>query len=184
MARTSFVNLEDFATEAGVPLHRALEDDSILMRNAQGALVAKDSMERFKYLNVDNMGRLLVNDDQDSVCTDIPDVEIANATGGFTLVTEVALTQSTNYKDLEWLVSSFRDTKYRIEAVTDEGGGGEAIIPLVSGRVGPGLFDSCCRQQCKEFVTTGVGTQKIRILAENQNAASPVSASGTISKLL
>lgn len=60
--RPSFPPLEDFSTQAGLPLHKALEGDASANKNAHGAFVAKkDSDGTFVYMLTDEDGRLITS---------------------------------------------------------------------------------------------------------------------------
>jgi hypothetical protein len=177
--RTSFVTLEDIATEAGVPLSKALEGDDIADHNAHGALVAKDGDDKFGYLNLDDAGNLLAT--VAALTTSKKgDGETAAGSATYVTVATVALTASKVYKDLEVLVSSFRDAIFQVVQLNDA-----AEVVLVSGiRVGAGTFNQFAKLTGLEFTAGATGTQSLLIKGKNLNALSAMSATATIKEVI
>ena len=176
--RVSFPMLEDASTEAGLPLHKVLEGDAILNKNALAALAAKDASDNFKYLKVNANGELIVNTEgNDLVCMS----EQGTITGHKTVyqdVVDIALTAETVYKELSWVCSCFRDAHYEILWIEDEGGTPTEHL-LADVLVGSGdLTDS--GQLCVNFTTGATGDQILRARAINQNALSDFRASLSI----
>lgn len=181
--RSSFPVLEDLATGAGKPWHSAIETDAAAGRTAAPALVAKDGGGLLRYLKVNTNGELVTSDsDSDIVCLSAEGT-IDDGSATLALVCEITLQNSKIYKDLETVVSCYRDAKYEVEWVDDEGGGGEAITTLMKGRVGSGDYTDCCRLQCKEFTSGATGVQKLRIRALNQNSLSDIDGSIAIKEI-
>jgi len=172
--RTSFVILEDVDTQAGVPLTSALEGVVIAGHNAHGAFVAKDSADKFKYLEIDDAGALKVSFGADYACLS-DDGENAGSTSYVDIIT-MALTASKTYYDLEALVSCFRDSIFQV--IWDNNG---APTTLASGvRVGAGDYNEMVRFQCLEFVSGATGTQKLVIKGKNIQVASTMDATLSI----
>jgi hypothetical protein len=60
--RTSFPTLEDSSTQAGLPIHKALEGDSSTNKNAHGVFTAKKQSDgNFVYMLTDDDGRLITS---------------------------------------------------------------------------------------------------------------------------
>ena len=179
--RPSFPVLEDVTTQAGTAWHMGKEGDPSATRNAAPALVAVDSSLDLQYLRVNGTGELLVSTAGDIACLS---AQGTNDDGGaLALVCEITLQASKVYKDLETIVSSYRNAKFLVEWVDDEGGGGEAITTLFKGRVGPGSLTECCRLVCAEFTSGAVGVQKLRIRAESSNGNSDIDGALAVSEV-
>lgn len=181
--RTSFVTLEDASTQAGLPIHKALEGDAILNKNAHGALVAKDNSDNFKYLEVDPAGALKVSMGADYACLS-DDGEDAAGSATYVTIASITLTVDKVYKDLEALVSSFRDSVFQVLWIDNEGDPGEVSTTLVSGvRVGAGDYNEMVHFACMEFTAGSTGTQKLLIQGKNLNALSAMSATLSIKEM-
>jgi len=177
--RTSFVTLEDYTTQAGLPLHKALEGDSITSKNAHGALVAKDASDNFKYLEVDAAGNLLV-----AAATNYAglsdDGEDAAGSATYVTIATITLTADKVYKDLEVLVSSFRDAVFQVIWNDDA-----TPNTLVSGiRVGAGTFNEMASFQGLEITAGSTGTQTLIVQGKNLNALSAMSATVSIKEMV
>lgn len=60
--RSSTPTLEDSSTQEGLPIHKALEGDAVLNKNAHGAFIAKKQIgSTFTYLLADEEGRLVTS---------------------------------------------------------------------------------------------------------------------------
>jgi len=175
--RTVFVNLEDASTQAGLPLHKALEGDAILNKNAHGALVAKDSAENFKYLEVDDAGALKVSLGSAYACLSDSGTH-AGDTSYQTLAT-IALTTDKVYKDVEALVSCFRDTVFQI--IHNDNG-----VPTILAdgiRAGAGAYNQMARFECMEFTAGATGTQELLIKGKNTVVASTMDATVSVKEM-
>jgi hypothetical protein len=57
--RSSYPNLEDFTTGAGIPLHKVVEGDAVSGKNVNGTMVGKDIAGNFTFLKTDLTGGLV-----------------------------------------------------------------------------------------------------------------------------
>lgn len=175
--RTVFVNLEDASSQAGLPLHKALEGDAILNKNAHGALVAKDSEANFKYLEIDDAGALKVSLGSAYACLSDSGTH-AGDTSYQTLVT-IGLTIDKVYKDVEALVSCFRDAVFQIIHMND----GVPTILADGVRAGAGQYNQMLRFECMEFTAGASGTQDLVIKGKNTVVASTMDATLSVKEM-
>ena len=177
--RTSFIILEDASTQAGLPLHKALEGEAIAAKNAHGALVAKDSLANFKYLEVDDAGALKVSLGADYAGLS-DDVEDAAGSATYVDLATITLQNDYLYYDVEALVSSFRDSIFQIVQVDDVSGTPVETI-LASGiRVGAGAYNEMARFESMEFTAGSTGDCVLKIQGKNLNALSTLNATLSI----
>jgi len=175
--RVSFPILEDLATQAGKPWHAAVEGDTATGRTAAPAFVATDSSNALKYLKVNANQELIVADpDSDFACLDAQGT-IDDGSATLAIVATLALQNDFVYRDIEVVASCYRDAKFIVEFVDDDGGGGEVVNILFQGRVGAGDFTDLIRMICKTFTAGSTGTQTLRVRAINQNALSDIDVS-------
>jgi hypothetical protein len=167
--RTSFPILEDSGTQAGTPIHKALEGDVIAAKNAHGAFIAKRVSDgTFRYLNMDDAGNLLTTQDGGGT----PLTDRGTASGSLTNVTvaEITLTELAVYKGLSWVVSCFRDAIFEIVHIDDPAG---APIETILADVLAGAGDFTDSGSLKEHTfTAGAIDPVLRLRAKNQNALS------------
>ncbi len=166
--RSVFVNLEDYTTKEGTPLHKALEGDAIASKNAQGALVAKDSSANFKYLEIDDAGQLKVIGGYDYGYLHAKGTSVGSAT--IVAIATITLTVDKVYKDLEFLGSCFRDTVFSIVQLDDT----TETILLDGIRVGNSQLSFACELKSLEFTAGASGTQSLILKALNLNALSTI----------
>jgi hypothetical protein len=180
--RTCFVTLQDYTDQSGQPLTRALENDPIASRTAHGALVAKyndSGTDKFRYLEVDSAGNLLV-----AAATNYAglsdDGEDAAGSATYVTIATITLTADKVYKDLEVLVSSFRDAVFQVIWNDDA-----TPNTLVSGiRVGAGTFNEMASFQGLEITAGSTGTQTLIVQGKNLNALSAMSATVSIKEMV
>jgi len=177
--RTSFTILEDSSSQAGLPLHKALEGDAIASINAHGALVAKNGTN-FAYLKVDpSTGALLVTDETAGVCLK---AKGETAAGSATLVVvtgaTITLAVSMVYNKLGFLVSCRRDALFQI---IWNNGGVETILGEIV--VGSGAYTVSSELHCLQFTSGAVGTQELKLKAMNFEALSSLRGSLTVEEV-
>lgn len=178
--RTSFIVLEDSSSQAGLPLHKALEGEAIAAKNAHGALVAK-SGTNFAYLKVDpSTGALLTTSEGATECQKA-NGELAAGSAALALVTgcSIALTVDTMYQNIAFVVSCRRDALFQIVQVDDAT---ENILAEIV--VGSGAYTVSDQLHCMEFTTGSTGTQALKIVAKNFEALSSLRASVFADKVL
>ncbi len=177
--RTSFVTLEDASSQAGLPIHKALEGDAIANKNAHGAFVAKKaSDDTFKYLELTDQGALKVTIDEDYACLSA-DGTHAGDTSYQTLAT-ITLQADYVYRDLELLVSCFRDSIFQIIQSDNS-----VETVLSSGiRAGAGLYNQMTRFECMEFTAGSTGAQLLLIKGKNTVVASTMDATMSIKEIV
>ena len=174
----AFPILERIADNRGVPIHEAIEGETITGKSAAAALVAKDNAGNFKYLEINTDGELKVNTESvDIACLS----GTAKVTGGTSeqTVLDITLQQNTEYRDIAWIVSNFRQTEFRIVTIDDEGVG-DNETELATLLVGPGDYtDSNSGMKCLSFTSGGTGNQVLRLYGTNRDVASDLR--GTLS---
>lgn len=176
--RSVFVNLEDSSSKAGLPLHKALEGEAIAAKNAQGALVAKDPSGNFKYLETDANGNLTVIAGYDYAALSDHGTNAGNA--AFQDIATITLTADKEYKSLEWLVSSFRDTVFQLVQIDDA-----TETVLIDGiRVGNALLTNSGKLEGLEFTAGSTGTQELVLRGKNLNATSTMDGVITIKEMI
>lgn len=182
--RESFPTLEDVGTQAGVPLHKALEGDAASGKNAHGALVAKDPDGNLIYLKLNAGGSLAVTLDGAKACRSKRGTAVGSAT--FVDVAVMTLVNEASYEDIDWAVSCFRDAIFEIVYVTDVGDTNTEEI-LGDVLVGPGAFTSSGELSCTKFTVpaanVGTGVNELRLRAKNLNATSDFRGSISIGEI-
>jgi hypothetical protein len=168
--RTSFITLEDVATGAGVPLHKAVEGDAAAGKNAHGALVAKDDSGNLQYVRVNSNREIVVSSDSaDLAC--LTDEGGVVGTTSFQDIATIALNDGAVYKKIGFSGSSFRDAIFELLWVDDVGGTDTETI-LHTFRVGAGAYNEVAELSCLEF-TAGT-TAELRLRGKNLNVASDI----------
>lgn len=164
--RSVFVNLEDSSSKAGLPLHKALEGDAILNKNAHGALVAKDASSNFAYLHVNAAGQLIVIAGEDFT----PKSDYGTHAGDnstFQKIATITLTADKIYRSLEIVASSFRDTVFKITQNDNS-----VETDLFSFRVGNSELSEEIKLDTFKLTAGSTGTQELILYGKNLNAAS------------
>lgn len=146
--------------------------------NYQGALVAKKASDGTLIFPVTNdAGELIVDTDGTEKACNHAQGTLDDGAASFTTVTEITLTNSNVYSEIQLHISCFRDTIWKIEQVDDEGGGGETITQLVKGRLtSQAESNYCCKWDCLEITAGATGTVKLRVQAYNPNSVSDIDA--------
>jgi len=174
--RESFAVLEDSGSQAGVPLHKALEGEAVAGKNAHGALVAKNSSEQFKYLAVNSVGALITTSTGDHVCQFARGKTSGSASP--VTVAEIVLVNGEDYENISWVTSCFRDAIFEIVKIDDTAGAATETI-LAEIVVGPGDFTDSGQLHCVEFTAPASLNNVLRLRASNLNSLSDMR--GTIS---
>lgn len=178
--RTSFMIIEDSGTQAGVPLHKALEGDAYAAKNAHGALVAKNG-SNFAYLKVDpSTGALITTSEGAKECNRATG-ELAAGSSTLADVTGavITLTASAKYEDIGFIMACRRDALFQIVQVDDA-----TEIVLAEVIVGSGAYTVSDQIHCVSFTAGATGTQELKVVAKNFEALSSLRASITASKIL
>jgi len=163
--RANFPVLEDFSSQAGLPLHNAVEGETVTSKNALAAFTAKDNGGDFKYLEIDEFGQLKVtNDGDERACISDEGGAEANTSTFTDLVTLVGAINKT-YDRIEIVGSGFRDTI--LEAVLiDDVGVSDVETILATFRVGSGQFSKCLDLTCRKVTAGGTGIINIVLRAK------------------
>lgn len=171
--RTSFTILEDSATAAGLPLHKALEGETVTAKNAHGAFVAKDPSGNFKYLETNAQNELKI-----SMEGDLAQVSAKGTVSGsasFVDVATLTLTADKVYRNIGFICGCFRDAEFKIVQVDDATTTDRGLGILV----GAGSL-TVAEELAGLKVTAGsTGTQTLKIQAKNANALSDLRATLT-----
>lgn len=168
--RPSFPVLEDFSTQAGLPLHKVLEGDAAAAKNALASLIAKDPSGNLIYLRANASGELIINNQSGEVAC----LTASGSVGGsatFVNVATITLTNDLVYKKLGYSVSCFRDAEFRIVQVDDVGGTPvETIHAYIL--AGAGDFTDSNEMECVEFTAGSTGVVELQLRGMNINALS------------
>ena len=178
--RTSFSIIEDVSTQAGVPLHKAIEGDAAAGKNAHPALVAKDAAGNLIYLRTTAGGTLLTTTEGSVICKKAKG-ELAAGSATLALVTgaSIPLTISKTYQSVAFVVSSRRDSLFQIVQVDDVT---ETILAEIV--VGSGAYTESNTLHCLSFTAGATGTQALKIVAKNFEALSSLRASVTCEEVV
>lgn len=174
--RPSFAVLEDSATTAGLPLHKILQGDTIVAKNALAAAAFKSDTNTFRYPLVDDNDILLVK---------LAGGYVANlsekgetAAGSLTLVdvtgASLTLQNSKVINNVSLLVSARRDSLFQV--VWDNDGVETVLAEVV---LGAGQYSLAELIPSLEFTTGATGDQFLKLVAKNFETLS--SLRGTIS---
>lgn len=178
----AFPILEDLANNAGVPVHKALEGATVTGKNAIPGLVAKDPSGNFKYLEIDQFGQVKVTSQAlDFACLSAT----AKVTGGTSEqeVLSIVLQQNTEYKDIGFICSNFRQSEFRIAWVEDVGVT-DVETELATLLVGPGDYTKISDgMSCLDFTSGGTGVQELRVYGTNKDVASDLRATLTVKEI-
>lgn len=151
--------------------------------DAMAVFVFRDSAGNAVFPQLNGEGAIVVSSDSGTpVGSVITHLVAAQTKDQEDLAGEVVLEISENYGKIECQVVSTRDSLWRLDLVTDEGGGGEAITELGHGFAGPGEASSKLCSPIKEFTTTAVGIQKLRLYMTPLDKASDAYANLSVFK--
>lgn len=178
--RTSFMILEDSATQAGVPLHKIAEGNAVSGKNALPAMVAKDPSGNFVYLKSNAAGQLLIDQQAQVICKKAQG-ELAAGSATIADVTSAAitLTADKSYQNVGFIVSCRRDALFQIVQVNDAT---ETILGEIV--VGSGAYTISSQLHCLSFTSGSTGTQSLKIVAKNFEALSSLRASITVEEII
>lgn len=178
--RTSFMVLEDVSSQAGVPLHKAVEGDAAAGKNAHPVLAAKDPSGNLIYLKTTAGGILQTTDAGTVICKKAKG-ELAAGSATLALVTgaSIPLTVSKTYQAIGFIVSCRRDALFQIVQVDDAT---ETILGEVV--VGSGAYTVSNTLHCLTFASGSTGTQALKIVAKNFEALSSLRASITCEEVV
>lgn len=178
--RTSFMIIEDSGTQAGVPLHKALEGDAIAAKNAHGALVAKNG-SNFAYLKVDpTTGALITTSEGSGVCNRAKG-ELSAGSSTLATVTGAVITLVAGavYNEIGFIMACRRDSLFQI--VWDDDGAETILAEVI---VGSGAYTASSQLHCVSFTAGATGTQELKVVAKNFEALSSLRASITANQVL
>lgn len=174
--REVFPILEDPASGAGVAITKVVENDAASsVSGAVPALVAKNDSGNLVFLTLDSQGRLPVTSEgAGTLVRARGELVTGNATTGMVTVTGavLALTPSTAYADISFVVSCLRETHAQL---VFNNNGSETILSDVL--LGPGQYTFESDLPKDKITAGGVGTQQIKVVARNIDKASAIRAS-------
>lgn len=176
--RVSFPVLEDSGTQAGLPLHKVLQGDALAAKNALAALGFKNAGGNLRYPLVDAADHLIVTTENgDEACLSNR-AEVTAGSATLVDVASIALITATEYKNIGYVVSCFRDALYQL--IWDDDGT-ETILADIE--VGSGQYTSSEKLECLSFTSGATGTQTLKFVAKNLNALSALRATLTVSEI-
>lgn len=176
----NFPILQDTADNSGAPWHLTAEGDAVNARNKGMVVIAKDSLGNAQIPEVDSQNRLLVNSEGADTVGLKGEGDNAGS-GTFVDLFDITLQNDTQYQQLEWLVSCFREATFEILWIDDEGGTPTETI-LCTPKVGSGAYSNS-GQLFAPFTTGSVGNQVLRVRALNQTALSQLEAAASIQEV-
>lgn len=172
--RPSFVTLEDVGTQAGVPLHRAVEGDVAAGKNAHGALVAKrQDTGVLRYIPLSVNDAIPVTFDMTGQAY-LSDEGGVSGTTSFQTLVEIPLVNDAVYSKVAFSGSCFRDAVCEVVQIDDTGGTPIETVHLTF-RVGPGHVNETDELDSLQLTAGSTGTCVLRVRAKQlQNAASDI----------
>lgn len=178
----AFPILERLSDNVGLPVHEGIEGETITGKSAMPGLVAKDGSGNFKYLEINAAGELKVNSEAVDIACLSGTAKVAGGTSEQTVL-DITLQASTEYRDIAWIVSNFRQAEYRVVTIDDEGVG-DIETELFTLLVGPGDYtDSNSGMKCLSFTSGSTGVQVLRVYGTNKDVASDLRATISVSEV-
>lgn len=178
--RTNFPVLEDASTQAGLPLHKVSEGAAVSGKNALAAMSFKDPSGNFIYPITDADGKVVVTSQADNIAHLSAKGELAAGAGTFTLVTgcTITLVAESEYRNVGFIVSCFRDAHFQIVQVDDAT---ETVLAEVL--CGPGCLTVSEQLEGLNFIAGATGTQELKVMAKNMNALSSLRATLVVAEV-
>jgi len=178
--RASWTVLEDPTDQAGLPLHKVLEDDECSGKNALAALGFKNSVGKLRYPLVDGNDRLVVAGDANDTANLSARGEKVAGSATLALVTGalIDLVNDLTYNTIGLIVSCFRDAHFQL-IFTDSSSGSPVETILADVLVDAGQPTYGVQLTGVSFVAGATGAQTLSLKALNLNALSALR--GTIS---
>lgn len=177
--RTNFPVLEDASTQAGLPLHKVLEGDSSTGKNALASLVAADAAGNLQYMRVNQNNELIVSTESSISYALLSDSGSNAGSLSYVDLVTIPLQNGLIYRELEALVSCFRDSVFQIVFVDNLVE--TLLVPGV--RAGAGDYNGPLSFKTLEFTAGATGTQELIIRGKNINATSTLDAALTIKEI-
>ena len=178
--RSATTILEVSGTEAGAPLHKALEGDAIAAKNAHGALIAKNGAGNFKYLLVDDNGAVVMTSETAATMAHLSANGKVVGSGSFVSIATITLTPDLEYENIGFVVGCYRDAEFRIIHLNN-------VTPIVLAQgflVGAGSLSLTETLKNLKFTAGSTGAQELTIQGLNQNALSDLRATVTVDERL
>lgn len=161
--KSRFAILADFTTAVGQMVHRALQGDPILNRNAVPVLGFKNAAAQFRYPAVDAQDRVLVSANAGDLAELAMPGELA--AGSLTLAdvtgAVITLQNSYQYQDIEVLVCSREDSLFQV--VWDDDGS-ETVLGEIIVAAG---HNTVAAKVPGPFASGATGTQELKLVAMN-----------------
>lgn len=176
--RTSFPVLEDSSTQAGLPLHKVAEGVAASGKNALAALAFKDPSGNFIYPKTDADGKIAITTSSDNIAYLSDTGEVAAGSGTLTDVADITLVAESEYRDIGFIVSCFRDALFQIVQVDDAS---ETVLAEIL--VGPGYLTHSEKLTGLNFIAGATGTQVLKVKGKNMNAQSSLRATLIVSEV-
>lgn len=178
--RTNFPVLEDASTQAGLPLHKVAEGAAVSGKNALAAASFKDPSGNFIYPVTDADGKVVVTSNADNIAYLTAKGELAAGSGTLATVTGcvITLVAESEYRNVGFIVSCFRDAHFQIVQVDDTT---ENILAEIL--VGPGSLTVSEQLIGLNFIAGATGTQELKVVGKNMNAQSSLRASLVVSEI-
>lgn len=175
--RESFPTLESQVDNSGVALAARTEGQTPTAMQGAIGFSFKDSAGNVVLPQLNSLGQLPVTSEVNGNGKKARGTVNGNA--AMTTVATLTLTASKRYENLDFLVSSFRDTHFQV--VHNDNG---TPTILADALTGPGSPSFHARLQELEFVAGASGTQQLLIQGQNINALSDMIAAFSIKENL
>lgn len=178
--RVSFPVLEDAATQAGLPLHKAVQGDSAAARNAHAVIPATDAAGNLQYPKVDSQRRLYVSPNVGDYANLSERGELAAGSATFATVTGALITLVADlvYQEVGVVVSCTRDAHFQVVQVNDVT---ETILADVMLEGGESTFGIVIPNLT--FTAGSTGTQSLKVVGKNMNALSALRATVSVTEV-
>jgi hypothetical protein len=167
-----FPIVADFATEAGESLHSIQEGVAPSTRRGSIGFAFKDSSGNVVLPQLDSEGKLPVTSEGAGIEV-AANGELAAGSLSMADITgaTLTLTADAEYNNLQFVVSSFRESVFHLVQIDDA-----TTTILARVRVGPGQYTFLWNGGKRKIVAGSTGTQTLKIQGQNLDKASAMSA--------
>lgn len=177
--RESFPSLEDTgASNAGAALAKAVNattDPTGL--NGSIGFSFKDSLGKVVLPTLNSAGQIPVTSEKAG--NNLYARGTHAGSGTEQLLAKITLANSKVYEDIFMLVSSFRDTEFRLTWNDNA-----VEVELGAMLTGPGSLTASAKLEGVEFTSGATGTQELKVYGQNQNAVSTMKATIAVKEIV
>lgn len=166
--RASVAVLEDSATQAGLPLHKALAGEASASKNAHGAFTLTDAAGNFQYGKVNaNREQIVTLESADLANLNDTAAAVAGSTAAFQSVVTIPLVPGAVYRNFSVVLGCTRDSLGRI-ILNDDGTPVDVAngLDIVNGKTFSENLEKL------EITAGATGTQSLILQGKNLNTVS------------